>query len=506
MSLPTRESKLRALFLGVLVGDALGAPLNGLKAGHIGQLVPGGWYDEYLQPETAVLQPEKPNRNHLPGLHSALGTAFLAFCGCRTDAVTTQHASARAAKALVDLAANTVPHAEDFPHLTGHLRKPGKPLREALERWGADFPWEPAEHLAQEQSSEGAFPCVPALAVLLNADLTDTLTPIPDFDVAPAVAVARFTHLRESSLVAAAVIVEAARLLLDCPDGKRLDAKATARALHAYARATEDRLRKGELPNRWSELGWGFPVQRFSECLSPLVSLLDVEDLGLVEKTLVKQAAEFQPDRPVTHLQHGFAPILIPWVLLKVLGPDSHSAAVEDVLNRGGETSLAAALVSGLLGARYGMEHLREEWLAGLRIRREAEALLDSPGEAAEEAWSAAEVQLTTREEAFRKPLYERAKRDAPEALKPKKEKKPEPKLEPNRPTDKLPFAPPPQLWLGTEAEAELAPWEKQRLKAERGRKRIDWKEQRREHQRHLAEKQAELGLNPEPFISEEED
>lgn len=490
----TPNPKLQALLAGALIGDALGAPLNGLKAGHIGQLVPGEWYDDFLEPKDAVLQPDKPNRNCFPGMHSILGTTLLANTGFRTDQSTLQHASCRAAKALVDLSQlpSPTPTHEPLPHLTGVLRRPGKPLKDSLARWGAEYPWEPADHFTNDQTSEGASPCFAALAFLLNPDLGDPDVPVPENDLAPGLLIGRFTHLRESTLVACAVVVEAARLLLACDEPKKLNGKAVAEQLHTYARGMEDRLRDSDLPNRWSELGWGFPVQRFSECLSPIASLLDVEDIGLVEKTLIKQASEFAPDRGVTHVQHGFAPVLIPWVLYKALGTDSHSAAVEDALNRGGETSLAAGLIGALLGARYGTEHIREEWLSGLLIWPQAKAFLENPGENSEQDWITTEQRLTEKEEAFRKPIYERAHKNAPQAMKPKKDKKPVPVADTTRHTEKLPFAPPPEAWLGTDAEAELAPWEKQRLKAERGRKRIDWKEDRRQQQRNLAEKQAE--------------
>jgi ADP-ribosylglycohydrolase len=453
------QDKALGLVAGLLVGDALGAPFQAVKAGHIQQLL-GGRAEGYLR--EAVLFPDRPEKNRLPGLHSVLGQEFLAVLAGAEDDGSGRSVLARTAGHLVELAGDEEAGASTL----GALRTPGRPLRRAVARWKAEYPWETADHFARDEGSEGASCAVRALAAAV----------VPGVE---AVEAARLTHLREAPLAAAWVVAEAARLLLAQEDAKRLDGAAIARHLVEGCRAVEDALREGEVGEQWRTLQWGTPVRRFSACLEPLASLLRAGDDGLAERTVLHEAAAHAPTREVTHVQHGFAPALVPWVLYRALGGLSPASALEDVLNRGGECALATGLLGALMGARYGVEHLPAEWIAGCRALPGLRARGLAPSVAGIEAWLAEERAWTAAEERMREPLRREAeKRRAAESAR----KKPERKAEPPTLHDQgsLPFAPPPQVWL-EQREVDLAPWEKRRLKAERGRKRIDWKETRRE-------------------------
>ncbi|MCB2155972.1 ADP-ribosylglycohydrolase family protein [bacterium] len=456
------REKTLGLVAGALLGDALGAPFKNVKGGHIQQLA-GDWVDDFLADPNVF--PDKPDKIVLPGLHTGHGQEFLAVLAGMVDDQSGQHPVARTAANLRDLA-DTV---EANHQNVGALRQPGRPLRKALERWAEQFPWDPADHFATDEASEGASVCMRGLAAAISGD-------------ADPIAYARLTHLREAPLVAAWTIWRAAQLLAENRDAEEL-----LEELIAGARVIEDELREGEVGEQWREIGFGTPIVRFSECLSPIASLLRTGDDALAEKTLLNQAKEFVPDRGVAHVQHGFAPILVPWVLYRALGPMSPINAIEDAVNRGGETPLAAALIGGLMGARHGIDQIPDDMLAKTLGWRDAEALALSPSPDTEEAWLADERKWTGKEEALREPIraeFRKRQTDAP----PKKKKKPQPEIDQAaREQGKLPFAPPPEVWL-REAGDELAPWEKQRLKSERGRKRIGWKEDRRERQRHKGE------------------
>lgn len=451
---------------GFLVGDALGAPFNAVKAGHVRQLV-DGWADGFLA--KPVLFPDRPDKNALPGLHTVHGQQFLALLSAAGTEETGQHPVARAATSLRELAGT-----EEARHsCLGALRAPGRPLRRAIARWQEEYPWEPEDHFARDEESEGAAPAAMALATVL----TEGAEPLH---------AVRLTHLRENALVAATTIAEAAAMLLALDAPKRIEPRSFLDALVAHARKTEDALRDGEEGARWRELAWGVPPQRFSACLSPVASLLETGDDALAEQTLVRQAAEFSPAQAVSHVQHGFAPILVPWVLYRALGPMPLARAVEDAINRGGEASLAAGLIGGLLGARHGVGSVPPEWLEDCRAWSLAQQATKMRTLAVEEAWAQAEREWTGEQERLREPLrvaLESRRADAPPPK--KKKSKPQPEA-PVLDQGKLPFAPPPQVWLQEKGD-ELAPWEKQRLKSERGRKRIDWKEDRRKKQAHDA-------------------
>ncbi|MBX3728612.1 MAG: ADP-ribosylglycohydrolase family protein [Candidatus Sumerlaeia bacterium] len=453
------RDKAFGLVAGLLVGDALGAPFQAVKAGHIQQLL-GGRAEGFAR--EAVLFPERPEKNRLPGLHTVLGQEFLAVLAGASDDGSGRSPLARAAAQLAELAGDE----EAGPSTQGAMRAPGRPLRRAVARWKAEYPWETADHFAPDEDSEGASCAVRALAAAV----------VPGVD---AVEAARLTHLREAPLAAAWTISEAARLLLALDNPKRPDAAGIARHLVEGCRAIEDALREGEAGERWRVLQWGTPVTRFSACLEPLASLVREGDDALAERTVLHQAAAHAPTREVAHVQHGFAPALVPWVLYRALGSLSPASAIEDVLNRGGECALATGLVGALMGARYGAEHLPPEWLAGCRALGTVKARGLSPSAAAIDAWLGEERAWTAEEERLREPLRREAeKRRAAEPAR----KKPERNADPPTLHDQgsLPFAPPPQVWL-EQREVDLAPWEKRRLKAERGRKRIDWKETRRE-------------------------
>lgn len=450
------------MIAGFLCGDALGRPFVGLKGGHIQQLAGGrveGWLAD------PVLQPERPDHNCLRGLHSCAGQEFIAALAAIfvPDDAGREPAAVCAAH-LRDL------HGAEAGSPSA-LRRPGKPLLRALERWGREYPWDAADHFARDEASEGMSPCARSIACALRDDCDDH-------------AFARLTHLKEPSLSAARLMDETAFQLMLDENPMRVSTRAFVDDLFEELRSFEDRIR--EVPgvvDIWKEIGFGMPIKRLSDALSVVPSLVDSGDDVLVERTILAQAREYSPDRAVAHAQHGFAPALIPWVLYRALGPMSSVNAVEDCINRGGETALAASLVGALCGARHGIESIPDEWLEGCPAWPHAKAIFEARNTAAVESWLAAERSWSSQEEAFIAPL--RKKAEALRADKPAPKKKPAKPEEPlpQRQTEELPFAPPPHVWL-TEKAGELAPWEKQRLKAERGRRRIDWKEDRREKQK----------------------
>lgn len=454
------KDRAQGLLIGLLLGDALGAPLQKLKAGHIQQLA-GGRVEGFLA--NPVLQPDKPHRARLAGLHTGLGQAAMAIAAGAEDDGGGQDPLARAAGLLRELAGDQPP----IHRFHGALRDPGGPLRRALERWQSEYPWNLEDHFAPAEESEGASLAVAGLACALakGADPIDA---------------ARLTHLKEAPLVAAFVAFEAAGLLAGCGDPKKIDGPEAAAALREAARAKEDELRDSPLGAQWRDLKWGWPVARLSDALEPLANLLRIADDDLAARTLVGQCASFQPARPIVQPQHGFAAAMLPWALYKALGPASPVKLVEDAINAGGESSLAAALVGGLAGARWGADYWPGDWRAALLVDGDALALL-AGGAAARDAWIADEAAWTAKEVALQAPLHEKAAK-ARDAAPPRKKKDPKERIsDEDRARGELPFAPPPQVWL-RDAGDELAPWERQRLKAERGRKRIAWKEERRHH------------------------
>jgi ADP-ribosylglycohydrolase len=457
------SSRRLGLVAGTLVGCALGAPFAHVKGAHIAQLLDGARAEGYLG--NPVIFPDRPDKNTLPGLHAIHAQEFLAILSAAHDDESGRQPLARAAARLRELAGDDM-DAES----SGALRHPGRPLKRSLVRWAEGFPWDEEEHFACAETSEGASLAVRALACVL----VEGTSPVD---------AARLTHTREAPLIAACIVSGLARHFLAVDNPKKIDAMGILDDLIAQARAAEDKLREGPVRELWRDAGWGMPRARLSTALECIASLLRTKDDALAEKTLVAQAQDFAPEQAVASVHHGFAPVIIPWIVYKALGDAAPANLIEATLNDGGETPVSTALMGGLCGARWGVEHIPEEWLDGCHAWPAAKRLAEAPDEAAAEEWLATERRLSTREEDMRTPLREALrKREAEDGKAPKKKPKKEEPL-PTTPTEKLPFAPPPQAWLEQKGD-ELAPWEKRRLKTERGRKRIDWKEERRERKK----------------------
>jgi hypothetical protein len=143
----------------------------------------------------------------------------------------------------------------------------------------------------------------------------------------------------------------------------------------------------------------------------------------------------------------------------------------------GKESDTAAALAGAVIGAQHGEEGIPEDWRHGLLggglVTAFADALAGTSATAPPDLVEA-ESELTGREERAREPLVaEHARRRAREerrtAAHPKRPQ-PVPTPEP------LPFPPPPETYLRRADDPDA----KRRERAARGRKRIEWKAERR--------------------------
>jgi ADP-ribosylglycohydrolase len=429
-----------------LLGDALGRPFNGMRQGHVEQLLgaaPEGFLAE------PILFPEKPERNVLPGLHGVHGQRALAIAaGLTSKDEDGRSPLARAGALTLELAC------EDL----SVLRQPGRPLRESLARWQRDFPWEDADYETADQRSAGisaALVAIPAVACE-QGNL--------------AVGLARQTHFQSLPVMAAWLLAAVLGRLAKERPGKKLNGPALLQEVLQQLAQREIEYEAQHL-RTWKEIGWGKPTHRLSALLDILPSLLREQKDDLAVKSLLAAVHEAAgAGHAPAHVQHGFAPMALGWALYRGLGDElSPRLAVEDVLRRGGECSAVAGIVAALGVARYGEACLPEEWFTGLRFK------------GLDESWMLREGEWNGAEDALREPVRKAVAKKL--ALQEERDraagKKPGPKLPPQ---DAAPFAPPPHLWLG-EAESE-DPEKKRILKEARGKRRIDWKEERRKGDR----------------------
>ena len=97
-------------------------------------------------------------------------------------------------------------------------------------------------------------------------------------------------------------------------------------------------------------------------------SLLDLSReraLAAVVEEANRHGAEPAGKRPTM----GFPPACIPTCLYLLLTTDSFEEALTEVINLGGDTDTAGAILGALAGAHYGIGQIPRRWLDGLQNR-----------------------------------------------------------------------------------------------------------------------------------------
>lgn len=150
-------------------------------------------------------------------------------------------------------------------------------------------------------------------------------------------------------------------------------------------------------------------------------------------------------------------------------------------MNRGGESETLCGLVAGLMAVRYGREGLPAEWYDGCLALKAVWELAQARTWDSLAEWVVLEAGWSAREEEMRAPLRkaeEARKRAEAEKERARRKQKPKPEDMGLPPQEQAQFSPPPHLWLepGDEEHPEI----RRKLKAARGRKKIEWKEERR--------------------------
>lgn len=464
----TTPDPRQLLLEGTMIGASLGTPFSGLKEGHIQQLLEGR-ADGFL-PDGRIY-PARPEKNRLPGLHGVATQRLLATLSMGIPDDMGRDPVALAGATLMELAGGM--EGEGL----GSFRQAGRPLIRAIRRWRTDYPWSGEDYFTDTEESAGIAPVLSGLSpVLLGLDSPGEI----------AADTARLTHQHPYSVVGAFAIAHLAELVLEhTGTGKKLDAVSIARELVEATGQFED-VYKSSHQKGWREQGWAPPSVPLAEALSALPSLLRENNDELAIRTIVNTAKASHPAHGISHVQHGFAPAGLCWAIYRALGQLAPVPAIEDIINRGGESESIAGIVGGIMAVRYGSGSLPPEWhegCLGLTIARER---LQTPTRELEARWLTLEAEWTARESAMQAPLREAEEARARAAA--EKERQRKKKIREENAAADLPdqeqahFAPPPQLWL--EPGDEEHPAIKRKLKAARGKKKIGWKEERRKQHR----------------------
>ncbi len=334
MPATTRVDRVRGCLLGLAVGDALGAPLEGLSAQQIRahyQLV-----TDYVDGVKAWKR--KPFRWRLPGLYTddtqqalALIDVLLATGGVDVD---------RLAATYLDLATPDLGYA-------GAHRGVGKSFRQVLLdlRRGVD-----PRHTGQGSAGIGAAMRIAPLG-LRFADDPDAL-----FD--GVMASGLMTHRDVRSLSGAMAVALAVARLLRKPER---DASFVL-WLAADVQRAEDRI-AAEFGDSVAKLDEH--RRSLSDAIAHVESILDFpRDRALA--ALMEEANRHGPDSPVRRPTQGFPPALIPTCLYLLLTTDTLEEALVDVINLGGDADSAGAILGAMAGVLHGAASLPDRWLVGL--------------------------------------------------------------------------------------------------------------------------------------------
>ena len=439
---PNRLERFRGCLVGLAVGDALGAPLIGMKSAHIRQVY--GEIDDYV--DAARAWKGRPQRWALPGLYTnntqrALAVADILARDGRCEP-----------RALADVFIEMA-DARAEGGTCGCHRRVSRHFRAALERMRS--PERDPCDCGGMSPGCGAAARVAPLA-LFHAGQPDAL-------IRAVIETTQVTH-RDARAIAAALAV----------------ALAVAQAVGQVGnpsrcfRASEaDRLLAERVKTAWQSAPAISPslatgCQTVPLALDLLPRLLQEGDDTLAYESIVREANRCAPERPVHDPSEGFAPAAASTALYLALSGRSFPEAVAAAVSLGRDAHDVGAMVGAIVGARDGIEAIPAPWISGLRnadqVRWRADHL--DCGAIDYSRWRGIvemESEATASEEGARRRLAERWEKKGVLVKKTRRAK-------PSRQGD-LGFAPPPEKWLrrkSFERERE----ERKARKREKGKRR----------------------------------
>ena len=335
MPQPNLLERARGCLLGLAVGDALGAPLEGLSAqqvrAHYGQVV------DYV--DGALAWKKKPYRWRMPGLYTddtqqalALADVLLA-CG-RVD-------PARLAEVYLALA-------NPKGSYVGAHRGVGRSFRQVLielERGVAP------DRSGQDSAGVGAAMRIAPAALYFAGE--------PERVFEAVMAASLMTHRDIRSLAGAMAVAFAVGRLLA---GADREPSLLLRIAGDVARA-EERI-AAEFGDRVASIAeHGRSVSR---AIAHAESLLDIpreRALAALVDEANRHGAEPCCKRPTM----GFPPACIPACLYLLMTTDSFEEAAVEVVNLGGDADTAGAILGAMAGAHYGVDAIPSRWLEPLQ-------------------------------------------------------------------------------------------------------------------------------------------
>jgi ADP-ribosylglycohydrolase len=326
--------------LGLSVGDALGAPLEGLSSQQIRAHY--GLVDDYVDGSRAWKK--KPYRWRMPGLYTDDTQQALALCDVLLECGKVD--PARLAQLYLGLA---TPRG----NYVGAHRGVGRSFRQVLADLEAGVSPRDTGKLS---AGIGAAMRIAPVALYFSGE-----EPGEDETLFESVmAASLMTHRDIRSLAGALAVVYAVRsLAADAPRTPsflfrlaRDVAAGEALLLARHADSVEVGLYRHSLPN----------------AIAHVESLLEKpRDQALA--ALVEEANRHGAEPVCKRPTMGFPPACIPTCLYLLMTTEGFEEALIEVVNLGGDTDSAGAILGALAGAYYGVDAIPARWLTALQNR-----------------------------------------------------------------------------------------------------------------------------------------
>jgi ADP-ribosylglycohydrolase len=323
--------------LGLAVGDALGAPLEGLSAqqikSHYGQV------RNYVDGVQAWKR--KPYRWRLRGLYSDDTQQALALCDILLD-----HGRVDQLR-LADLYLALATPKGSF---VGAHRGIGRSFRQVLASLERGVP---AHLVGQCNAGIGAAMRIAPVPLYFGDDRAAMFDAVMDASL--------MTHRDIRSLSGALAVAHVIRRLAA---GEPRD---PSLLLWVASDLVKDESRMA-MCHSSMVVNFDQHARSLSRAIAHVESLLDSpRDRAVM--ALVDEANRHGAEPFCKGPTQGFPPACIPTCLYLLLTTDGFEEAVIDVVNLGGDTDTAGAILGAMAGAYYGADAIPERWLDGLQNR-----------------------------------------------------------------------------------------------------------------------------------------
>jgi ADP-ribosyl-[dinitrogen reductase] hydrolase len=337
-----RVDRVRGCMLGMAVGDALGAPLEGLSPQQIKTHY--GRVTNYV--DGVVAWKRKPHRWRMPGLYTDDTQQALALCDVLLECRRVDQ------DRLADLYLGLMTPKGPF---SGAHRGIGRSFRQVLSSLEQGVP---ANLAGQPTAGIGAAMRIAPVALYFGDESG------PMFD--SVMAASLMTHRDIRSLSGALAVAHGVRRL----------ASGEPREASLLFRVAAD-LVKDEAQIAAQFGGQVLKFDRHAGGLSRAIAhaeaLLDLPTEQALA-ALVTEANRHGADPICRRPTMGFPPACIPTCFYLFLTTDSFEEALTEIVNLGGDTDTSAAILGALAGAHYGVDAIPERWLDGLQNREGIDA------------------------------------------------------------------------------------------------------------------------------------